>query len=396
MDHMSQNEIYAPVSPDSGPILGRNGAARARVVEVLRDRIDRGGWRKGDVLPPERDLARELGVSRASIQRGLAVLEDQGIIEKHDGHTRTVAVGTQSGAMVNAIVVLSAVDQAVAAHRSGGWLDNLQAAVFQAIRKAGYYTLSVDPAVLDGGRIRDLAGSRPPGVLIPEQHRTSQLPDALIRELQLRRIPFVVYGDDTLCSAYDHVYSDHWKGAYELTAWLIAQGRRNILQLLPAGPPSDWKRCRREGYEAAMREAGLSCLPVMEITEVAQDRDSAERRLETSRNYLAGCLMAATTHQPGIDAVFLPTDGHICAAAAACKLIGKTPNEDIWLAGYDNYWQDIVEQQVAPARPVITVDKRHADMGAEMFRLLAERISNRADPTAIQRSIMAPQLLPLR
>lgn len=52
-----------------------------RVAETLAGLIDGGEFSAGDRLPAERDLARRLGVSRASLREGLSALELEGYVE---------------------------------------------------------------------------------------------------------------------------------------------------------------------------------------------------------------------------------------------------------------------------------------------------------------------------
>ncbi|MEV1006721.1 FadR/GntR family transcriptional regulator [Streptomyces sp. NPDC049881] len=62
-----------------------------QVVERLRSHVADGGLRAGDRLPPERELAQRLGVSRASVRQAIVVLEVQGLVEvRHGGGTYLV------------------------------------------------------------------------------------------------------------------------------------------------------------------------------------------------------------------------------------------------------------------------------------------------------------------
>ncbi|MFJ5259579.1 FadR/GntR family transcriptional regulator [Streptomyces sp. NPDC088387] len=59
-----------------------------QVLNRLRQYVTEGGLRAGDRLPPERDLAARLGVSRASVKQAIVVLEVQGLVEaRHGGGT---------------------------------------------------------------------------------------------------------------------------------------------------------------------------------------------------------------------------------------------------------------------------------------------------------------------
>lgn len=62
-----------------------------QVVTQLRRHVAAAGLRAGDRLPPERELAERLGVSRASIRQAIVVLEVQGLVDvRHGGGTYLV------------------------------------------------------------------------------------------------------------------------------------------------------------------------------------------------------------------------------------------------------------------------------------------------------------------
>ncbi|MFA3839515.1 FadR/GntR family transcriptional regulator [Streptomyces aureus] len=55
------------------------------VAEYLRNLIHRGGLAPGDRLPPERELAQQLGVARLSLRAAIKILQDGGYIEVRRG-----------------------------------------------------------------------------------------------------------------------------------------------------------------------------------------------------------------------------------------------------------------------------------------------------------------------
>jgi GntR family transcriptional regulator, transcriptional repressor for pyruvate dehydrogenase complex len=56
-----------------------------QLVERLLDHIQTEGLQVGDRLPPERDLATQMAVSRASVSQALVALEVQGVIDVRHG-----------------------------------------------------------------------------------------------------------------------------------------------------------------------------------------------------------------------------------------------------------------------------------------------------------------------
>jgi GntR family transcriptional repressor for pyruvate dehydrogenase complex len=79
----------AEQSPERVPLP----SARDRVVSHLRSLIASGGLRPGDRLPGERELARDMGVSRPSVRSGLRALAAMGVITSRRGAGTFVTAG---------------------------------------------------------------------------------------------------------------------------------------------------------------------------------------------------------------------------------------------------------------------------------------------------------------
>lgn len=63
----------------------KNTKVYEQVIEQIKDMIADGTLKKGDKLPSERDLAEQLGISRASIREAIRSLEIIGLIESKQG-----------------------------------------------------------------------------------------------------------------------------------------------------------------------------------------------------------------------------------------------------------------------------------------------------------------------
>lgn len=71
----------------------KNGTTAEEVATRLRDMIHNGELRAGDKLPPERDLAKILGVSRPTLRAGIRSLTTVGILQSRQGAGTFVAKG---------------------------------------------------------------------------------------------------------------------------------------------------------------------------------------------------------------------------------------------------------------------------------------------------------------
>jgi GntR family transcriptional regulator, histidine utilization repressor len=60
--------------------LDGEGAVYRQIERALRARISTGRWRPGELVPPERQLVSELGVSRMTVNRALAAMTDDGLL----------------------------------------------------------------------------------------------------------------------------------------------------------------------------------------------------------------------------------------------------------------------------------------------------------------------------
>ena len=76
------------------------------VVDQLRGRILTGALRAGTLLPPERDLAAQLDVSRPTLRQGLSILSHMGLLATHRGRNGGAMVTTPSPAIVSSTVTL--------------------------------------------------------------------------------------------------------------------------------------------------------------------------------------------------------------------------------------------------------------------------------------------------
>ena len=82
------DNLFKPISTERG------GTTTDGVIFQLQEMIHRGDLRPGDRLPPERDLAKLLGVSRPTVRDGIGSLVAVGVLHSRRG-TGTFVVKTE-------------------------------------------------------------------------------------------------------------------------------------------------------------------------------------------------------------------------------------------------------------------------------------------------------------
>src|SRR6266480_7613813 len=88
--------------------VDKRGSSSEEVVLHLREMIHRGELQRGDRLPPERDLAKLLGVSRPTLRAGIRSLSAVGVLESRQGAGTFVVKADESPALDSSSLSLMA------------------------------------------------------------------------------------------------------------------------------------------------------------------------------------------------------------------------------------------------------------------------------------------------
>ena len=270
----------------------------------------------------------------------------------------------------------------------------IQLDLVRRLTGSGRHVLTVDPARLDAAGADQLIASRPRGAIATYAVAAAAERQDLLHRLVSGSVPVVAHGDARALRTIDHVTSDQEQGGYDLTRWLIAQGRRRILCFWRFPAERDWINDRYAGHLRAMREAKLKPLPALRTPELTIPSDRADSFAALSRA-LSGFL-----HEPlaakgnAIDALMTATDGHAFQTAAACRLLGRTPGRDVLVTGYDHLGASCAEQAFEPSGLAATLDKDNPAIAAALITLLDARIANTL-PAAPQRVVVPHRLIPL-
>ena len=224
-----------------------------RIIENVVARIARGEWPAGDPLPTRTELAQEFGAARATVDKALAELVREGVLEAGSGRRTTVAAIPPRPA-VTSIAVLW--DWTPDQERQGGeYLDRL----FRGVRGAcAEYHLNVHfrrapfhaaREVLDSTGAQGLLAIRP-------EYADERAIDALVaRGTPVVAAPSILEACSAPCVA-----ADNRGGVEEAVVHLVELGHREIGFLdLTATIPDHFERLR--AFLAATGAQGLPMRP---------------------------------------------------------------------------------------------------------------------------------------
>ena len=371
-----------------------------KLVEDLRQRINAGELRCGDRLPTYAELRKSHGLTQPTIDRSHALLEKDGYIERIAGKGTFVSSPNAAknglanqNILDNSVLVLTAgAGQRWKYHSETGWSEYIALGAINEIRTGSHHVISLAADKLQSSDLEYFLQRSPAGVIVVgEPDLTAPMLDTATR-LNDAGIPVVLYGDGPELTGFDRVISDHEQGSYELTRWLIGRGQRRILRVAPTSLENHyWLPMRERGYLRAMSDAGLSPLETCvspPFTSANDNRALFDSATRTMANYLAPYLL----RDEPVEAIMTITDGDVYVLAAACRLLGKEPNKDVFFVGYDHYWADVLERAFESTTPLATVDKCNLDLGAALVQLLNDRIEGRCDATP-QLRVLPPRLV---
>ena len=344
---------------------------RGKVVSWVSKAIREGQLTHGTMVPSERVLADQLQVSRITVKAALEDLTQMGLVNQSaSGRKRRVVArsqgnGQRSATLDRTVAMISNIpagDWAVP-----GFDGALQLDLMRKLSQSGLNALVVTPEQADA----DIVADRPAGVLLAYRVAESLRGRELAQQCKNAGVPTVLYGDGPGLEAFDRVTHDHEAGAYELTNLLVQQGCRRVLRFWRFMDNHHWLDQRDVGHERAIREAGLPLLPAARCP----DFDTFGNFSQRVRAF-AGFLSEYVLTDDPIDGLMLATDLHALEAGEALRLLGKRPNVDVKIVGYDNawpHWQKLLPGAADATPPLATVDKQQDQIASQLVELLQAR-----------------------
>lgn len=373
--------------------VSENASSRAKVLAYLRQGIAEGRWLEEERLPAEQKIADACGVSRVTVRGALPELEALGLVkgQKNKGYRVVRGMKLREGIMMHTVALMTNLDERPQPNLVNGDMKAVESGVLDAVHEAGLNLLTLHAGQTGAKGVEGLLVNPPRGLVISCERECYSLPDKLLVKLAQARIPTVVQSDAPAYAAFDRVASDHFAGIRDLTAHLLAQGKRRILRVWTVPEGMYWIDAHNRGCDETLATAGAVRLPPVYVNHLPHRLHGSRDAFEARARHFAGYLLEHLRGPEKADAILVATDCELFPLAAACRLLGVDPTRDVALCGYDNDWEDAVERHYDPVVPFATVDKHNHRIGEELVRMLGDRVSRRLPPVP-QRTLVPPTM----
>jgi len=358
--------------------------------EILR-RILEGVYAPGQQMPTERELEKELEVSRLTIAKGLANLAAAGYITRTQGRGSFVcprlpmmqrALGPKSTnhGIIKFISPVSPPNQVVVRR---GVLEGIHAGA----AAAGYHVCvefyeSVEQQLALLERYQDPINE---GFVIWPAHDTRILP--VLRRMQSANFPFALVDSIFTEITCDYIVSDNIYGAELMVNHLVEAGHRRIAYFT-AMPDRTSLAERLAGVIAALSKNRLPVLPETINVIPGDDAITAGYKGAQNLDYLRERLQTMLAMKEPPTAIFAGNDFIAMAIYNLLEEFGVRVPEQMALAGFDN-----IDAAQYFKIPLTTVAQDFFGLGQMAGKVIMERRASTLSRDMYLQSRMAPELI---
>lgn len=322
----------------------------------IEDRIRRGEFAPGDILPSERRLCQVCGVSRLTVRRALKLLTEKNLIRKHHGVGSVVSHSWEvPSPKVKLVAFLSFTSRPFTAPI----LDGIQPALEKEDVQLTLMNTDFDVR-RERKSIQQLRSKVAGFLIVPCESRQNW---DLYLDLVTQQVPVVFIDHFFPEIQISNVTSGNEEGGYLATSHLLSLGRRKIAFLSP--PLNTAIRERLAGYRRALRKFKVKYQPEL----VRHSGIVPEPGLELLAYLRRDDLLNA------LDAIFVGNDVAASHILGGLQKSGIRVPEDISVVGFDD-----VEYAKHLYPALTTVRQPLLQMGSVAARMLCRMIRRGPSP----------------
>lgn len=325
------------------------------IKQMLKELIS--SMKNGDRLPSRTVLSKQLDSSRATIDKAIAELTEEGMLESRFGSGTYVARRLE-GVVKNAVnwcLIVPDISEALYAKLSSGVEsvareNNANVILCNSESSAEKQAEYVSRLIMTG-----IDGF----IIVPAITKSVTQSLVLYRSLQQSHIPFVFCNREVEGVLAPIIKSNDYYGGYIATLHLIDKGYRHIAFLARQRYRTSIDRC--QGYIAALQRRGIP----IERERILMIEDGT---VQDCHDQLLRLMLSDTP----VDAVFCFNDTIAFGAMNAVRECGLRVSDDIGIIGYDN-----IDACAGSTPPLTSVSYQADEIGRTAAHVLMKHMSGR-------------------
>ncbi len=318
----------------------------------LMEQIEQGILKHGVQIPTEKELGQITGLARATIRQAVGNLVNMGYL------VRKRRLGTFVQDREIATEKRTIIGILIPDIRSGYAPELARGAEDEAAKHQHSLILcNTDDLYMRAEHHADrLIEAAVSGVIFVPTATSHEKNSLIIEKFTKRNIPVVLVDRTIPGIEVDHVTTNNFDGAYELTSYLIQRGHRKIALILSESFSTEKERLK--GYHAALADHDIPIDPTIVIPDAGPFIKEHYREL----------IRALLEHRGDFTAVFAGHDRIALLFYSVARDMGLSVPDDFSLVGYDGL-----------PFTTITLTTMHQpiyEMGQESLKLIMSRVQS--------------------
>lgn len=345
-----------------------------KLMEELKAQILSGERKAGDKLPSENELSSQYAVSRQTVRKALAILENEGYTyAEHGRGTFCSELVRHSGNSKNIAVITTYISDYIFPRVIKGIDTVLTREGYSILLKNTRNSRSMEARCLEEILQKDIDGI----IIEPSKSQIYCKHMNLYEKLDEYKIPYVfIQGCFEQMNEKPHVLMDDCGGGYMITKYLLDNGHKNIIGVFKADDVQGQNR--HKGYVKALCEAGIAYDPDKIVWFHTEDR--VIHPYESIRKMVSANVP--------MDAIVCYNDQIAMKVIQAINDAGKTVPEDISVTGYDNSYATGTNGMKLTT--IVHPQEKLGEMAAEM---LLELIDNKGEADKTPQILIKPEIV---
>lgn len=345
-----------------------------QIVAYFYGEISSGRLAKGEAMPSENALAKELGISRMTVRRAFDTLAFTGLLARHQGKGTFVSTRYSEPSEKG---LIGFIGQNLTSGFSSECIAHLNGAIEQR-NLAGWHLLVCSSDEQPDKMKRHIETFQEHGVrgviltpLILEPYNKNLECLLILRQAKL---PFVLMDRYLELLDSDYVVSDNFKASYIAAKHLIALGHKRIVLMQPGLAELPLTPQRENGYKVALEEHGLEFDP--------------DLVLPWPRPFPLPDEQIYALLGKGVTAVYTSSDQAAMHLLKKCETLGIRVPQNLAVVGMGD-----LHNSWGPEPVLTTVRQDFAAMADKALDILLQRIHGHLDGTPFRHEILDVELV---